>query len=79
LPGDINQLFNIYARSEYNRNGEPTHQHPQYNPPGLFNKAQAADAALTSFASILSSGLARRDATECMSDGTCADGRLDTN
>jgi hypothetical protein len=71
-------VFDIFARSEHNRNGEVTHQHPQYNSPGLFDKAQAADAVLTSWASILSSRLARRDATKCMSDGTCADGRLDT-
>lgn len=50
---------------------EPTHQHPEFTPPELIEHAEAADEALRSAASRLT----RRDATKCLADGTCADGR----
>ena len=50
---------------------DPTHQHPQLLSPQLIEIQFAVDAAMHSGAS----SLFRRDATLCLPDGTCADGR----
>jgi hypothetical protein len=64
-------VINIHERSEGVSARDPTHQHPQevpHMPTGVASSTGTPD---------VSGGLAitRRDATACLSDGTCADGR----
>jgi hypothetical protein len=53
---------------------DPTHQHPQPTPPEVTDTALASKDTVISVAWV-TPALARRDATKCLSDGTCADGR----
>jgi hypothetical protein len=70
-PDDRDLDFDFFARSENAPSKDPTHQHPQVIPSDVISVAHAAhDADLEGH-----SGLARRDATKCLADGTCADKR----
>ena len=68
---DINQAFNVYTRSKGSSAKDPTHQYPQLIPPQVIESAHAGDDV----AMLGALALTRRDATKCLSAGTCADGR----
>ncbi|KAK3208706.1 hypothetical protein GRF29_77g1643686 [Pseudopithomyces chartarum] len=68
LEFDAFQTPNIYARSVARR--DPTHQHPQFRRADLIDTAYAGLYTVAS----TTSGIVRRDATKCLSDGSCADG-----
>lgn len=62
--------FNFYPRSEGISNQAVTHQHPERFPPHAMHNVDA-DYTMA----LPTHSLARRDATKCLADGTCADKR----
>ena len=71
LAPEVLPVSNLSTLQNTAAHKDPTHQHPEFTPPELIEYAQAADEALR----LAASELVRRDATKCLADGTCADGR----
>jgi hypothetical protein len=65
------QAFDVHERSLGSSSKDPGHQHPERFPPHLRELAHAGFVS----EHLGHPALARRDATKCLADGTCADGR----
>jgi len=68
------EAVEVYGRSDSLSSKDPTHQHPQRIPPQVIEAGVSAGGNL-SISMPPVPALMRRDATKCLDDGTCADGR----
>jgi hypothetical protein len=74
LTGEAHNVSTLHARLAGAHGKDPTHQHPQLTPLEVIDTALASKDTVMSLA-WGTLAFARRDATKCLSDGTCADGR----